>query len=115
MEKKSFTVERPWGNFRQFVKNEPVTVKIISVKKGESLSLQCHNLRTEFWRVISGEPEITIGDKIITAKIGDEFEIPVKTNHRISATSSNVEFLEISYGEFDEDDIVRIDDKYGRV
>ncbi len=110
-----FSEERPWGSFRTFTKNLPSTVKTLFVKHGEAFSLQKHNHRTEFWRVLLGNPEITIGDKIINAKPGDEFHIPLETNHRITATNGDTEVLEISLGEFDEQDIVRIEDKYGRV
>lgn len=110
-----FTEKRPWGEFRQFTLNEPVTVKTILVKKGEALSLQYHTLRTEFWKIISGSPEVTIGDKVVAATVGDEFMVPVKTNHKIEAPTDEVLFLEISSGEFKEDDIVRLSDKYGRV
>ena len=111
---KSFTEERPWGSFTQFTHNSPSTVKIIFVKKGEAFSLQYHNDRNEFWRILSGTPEITIGESIINAKKGDEFEIPPKTNHRVHSVDTDTEFLEISYGNFNEGDIVRIEDKYGR-
>lgn len=113
-EPKPFTEERPWGGFREFVKNGQATVKILFIKKGETFSLQKHSHRSEFWRVLSGDPEVTIGEKVVTAKPGDEFEIPLETNHRINARTNDVEVLEISMGEFDENDIVRIEDKYGR-
>ena len=109
-----FTEKRPWGEFRQFNLNEPATVKTILVKPGEELSLQYHKLRTEFWKIISGNPEVTIGDKVIEAKVGDEFTVPAGTNHKIGAPKDEVMFLEISKGEFREDDIVRLSDKYGR-
>ncbi|MFA6536207.1 MAG: phosphomannose isomerase type II C-terminal cupin domain [Candidatus Paceibacterota bacterium] len=109
-----FTEKRPWGEFRQFTLNEPVTVKTILVKKGEALSLQNHHLRTEFWKIISGHPEVTIGEKIFSAKAGDEFTVGIKTNHKIEAPKDEVLLLEISSGEFKEDDIVRLSDKYGR-
>ncbi|OGI95735.1 mannose-6-phosphate isomerase [Candidatus Nomurabacteria bacterium RIFCSPLOWO2_01_FULL_42_17] len=111
---KPFQEERPWGNFRQFTHNSLSTVKIIFVKKGEAFSLQYHNHRTEFWKVLSGTPEITLGESIINAKFGDEFVILPKTNHRVYAASTDAEILEISSGDFDENDIVRIEDKYGR-
>ncbi len=110
-----FTEERPWGFFREFTENDKGTVKIIFVRKGEAFSLQSHTERDEFWRVLSGNPDITVGEKTIRAKKGDEFDIQPKTNHRISATLDDVEVLEISRGKFAEDDIVRIEDKYGRV
>lgn len=113
-DQKPFTEERPWGWFREFSKNENTTVKLIFVKGGESLSLQKHGKRSEFWRVVSGNPEITIGEKIISAAPGDEFEIPVGENHRIAAPAGDIEILEVARGEFDENDIVRLEDKYGR-
>lgn len=106
--------ERPWGNFRQFTHNDTSTVKILFIKKGEAFSLQYHNLRTEFWKVLSGSPEITVGDKTVLAKPGDEFEILPKMNHRVKANDEDVQVLEISAGDFDENDIVRLEDKYGR-
>lgn len=113
-ELKPFTEKRPWGGFWEFAKNETVTVKILFVKKGEIFSLQRHNYRSEFWRILVGNPEVAIGGKVVKAKVGDEFEIPLKTNHRIEARVDDVEVLEISRGEFDENDIARIEDKYGR-
>lgn len=109
-----FTEKRPWGEFRQYTNGEPVTVKTILVKKGERLSLQYHMKRAEFWKILSGTPEVTIDDRIVRAKVGDEFTAHEKTNHRIAAVDEDVLFLEISYGDFDENDIVRIKDDYGR-
>lgn len=109
-----FQEERPWGNFRQFTRNSPSTVKILFIKKGEAFSLQYHNLRTEFWKILSGHPEITIGDKVVVAAPGQEYEIPPKTNHRARSIENDTEILEISSGEFFEDDIIRLEDKYGR-
>ena len=113
-ELKPFTDNRPWGWFRDFITNKPCTVKILFVKKGEAFSLQKHLRRDEFWRVLKGEPEITLGDKIIEAKPGDEFEVPRKTIHRIYSPNTDSEILEISRGKFDENDIIRLEDKYGR-
>lgn len=108
------TVSRPWGSFIEFIKNEPCTVKLIYVNKGEELSLQYHNHRKEFWRVIEGAPHLTIDKEIYIARVGDEYEISPKTQHRISAPDNNSIILEISTGEFDEEDIVRLEDKYHR-
>jgi len=111
---KKYAEERPWGKFEQFSLNEISTVKIISVNPNEELSLQYHNKREEFWRVIDGEALIYVGDDILKGKKDDEFFIPIKTNHRIKTENSAVRILEISYGEFDENDIVRLEDKYNR-
>jgi mannose-6-phosphate isomerase-like protein (cupin superfamily) len=111
----SITVNRPWGSFTQFTHNEPSTVKIITVNSGQELSLQYHTKRSEFWRVIAGNPIITIDNAVTEANVGDEFTVPVQAKHRIAAQDEDVVILEISMGTFDEDDIVRLADKYGRV
>ena len=64
--------------------------------------------------MLSGSPEIVIGDTTTRAKAGDEFTVPLGESHRISAPDTSVEILEISLGDFKEEDIVRIEDKYGR-
>ena len=110
----SSTTKRPWGSFTRFTNNELSTVKILHINKGEEFSLQYHTHREEFWKIIKGNPEIVVGDKTEYPKEGDEFLIKPHTNHRISAPVDDVFVLEISKGEFDEDDIVRIEDKYGR-
>ncbi len=110
-----FSVERPWGSFRQFTLNEVSTVKIITVKAGEEFSLQYHNERDEFWKILEGQPEVIVGDQTTKASEGDEFNVPKKTNHRMRAGETDVKFLEIAYGDFKEDDIVRLEDKYGRL
>ena len=109
------TEERPWGSFTEFIKNEKATVKIIKVEKEGKLSLQYHKNRDEFWKVLKGNPQITIGGDVIDAKEDDEFFIERGSLHRIYAPNDEVNVLEISLGEFDERDIVRIEDEYGRV
>jgi mannose-6-phosphate isomerase-like protein (cupin superfamily) len=109
------TVTRPWGEFRQFTHNELSTVKVITVNPHEQLSLQYHKRRAEFWRILSGNPIIHIGDKKIEAKQGDEFTVDVEAPHQIIAQDAPVRVLEISTGDFDENDIIRLEDKYGRV
>lgn len=106
--------ERPWGSFRRFTKNQPSTVKIIHVNPEKQLSLQYHNNREEFWRVLDGNPTIIIGDAETLAKPGDEFIVPQTAHHRIKANDQPVRILEIAFGDFDEQDIVRLEDSYGR-
>ena len=107
--------ERPWGSFRQFTHNILSTVKIITVKPGEVLSLQSHKKRAEFWRVISGEGTVEIGEKKENAIVGNEYEIRIEEKHRLSAGIQGIQIMEIATGEFDEKDIIRYEDKYGRV
>ena len=109
------TTKRPWGSFTRLTNNEPSTVKILHINKGEEFSLQYHTKRQEFWKIIKGNPEIVVGEETKLAKEGEEFVIEPHKNHRISAPKDDVTVLEISKGQFDEDDIVRIEDKYGRV
>lgn len=112
---KKNTVEKPWGNFEQFCHNEKVTVKILNVNPNEELSLQYHHNRDEFWKVIKGTGSIIIGDKIHIGSVGDEFFINKEIRHQIKTSNSSLSILEISYGNFDENDIVRIEDKYNRI
>jgi mannose-6-phosphate isomerase-like protein (cupin superfamily) len=106
--------ERPWGNFRQFTHNILSTVKIITVKPNESLSLQSHHKRSEFWRIIGGSGIVEISDIKYNGIEGDEYNIPVEAKHRMEAGPSGLLMLEIATGDFDENDIVRYEDKYGR-
>jgi mannose-6-phosphate isomerase-like protein (cupin superfamily) len=114
MEEK-YVENRPWGKFEQFTSNEVSTVKIISLNPNSALSFQYHHNRDEFWRVLDGQAKFTIGDQTIEGKIDDEYFIPRETNHRVVTGKFPVRFLEIAYGEFDENDIVRIEDKYNRI
>ncbi len=113
-ELKIFQEERPWGNFRQFTLNSLSTVKIITIKPGESLSLQSHTKRHEFWRILQGDGVVEIGDKKFDVTKGNEYNIPINTKHRAIAGAFNLVFLEISTGDFDENDEVRYEDNYGR-
>ncbi len=111
---KPFTIERPWGNFRQFNLNSPVTVKILTLKPNEQLSLQSHAKRSEFCKVISGSGIMEIGDDKYNVKEGDEYNVPINTKHRIIAGPSGLAYLEVDTGNFEENDEIRYEDKYGR-
>jgi len=111
---KKYIEQKPWGQFEQFTHNEPVTVKIVTVNPNQALSLQYHSNREEFWKVIFGKGEITVGDATYQGQEGDEFFIAQGQKHRIQANDFLVKVLEISFGDFDENDIVRLEDKYHR-
>jgi len=111
---KTLTVKKPWGQFDQFTHNEITTVKILLINQGGSLSLQNHNHRSEFLRIISGHPSVTVGEVKNIANPGDEFIIEKLQPHQLEAPTDDVQVLEIAYGNFDENDIIRIKDKYGR-
>ncbi len=105
---------RPWGNFERFTLNETTTVKIVTVNPGEAISLQTHAHRDEFWRIIEGSGVITIDSTERSARAGDIFFSRRGQQHRVAATDTPLKFLEIAFGDFDEDDIVRLEDRYGR-
>lgn len=105
---------RPWGDFERFTLNEKTTVKIITVKTGEAFSLQTHAHRDEFWRVLQGSGVITVGDTEQEARAGENFFIPQGATHRAMGGPEGLVFLEIAFGEFDEKDITRLEDRYGR-
>jgi len=111
---KIYREKRPWGEFVEYAKNTPCTVKIITVNPNEATSLQRHSLRDEFWHIISGSGLITIGTDKIEARIGNDHYIPRETNHRLEAGESFLVVLEISTGQFHENDIERLDDRYNR-
>ena len=111
---KPYREKRPWGEFVEFTKNIPSTVKIISVMPGQALSLQYHHKRDEFWHVLGGNGSIQIGDKLFTAEPGSNHFAPRETDHRMIGGTEMLSILEISFGEFDENDIVRKEDRYGR-
>jgi mannose-6-phosphate isomerase-like protein (cupin superfamily) len=108
------TVKKPWGSFTTYALNEKCTVKILKVKKNGVLSLQKHKKRREIWIPLDEGAIIQIGKKKRKAIIGKKHFIPKGTIHRLIA-EKNIRVLEISYGKFDEKDIERIEDKYGRV
>ena len=106
--------ERPWGNFERFTLNEKTTVKIVSVKPDQSISLQTHEHRDEFWKVIKGSGIIHIDETDRPAKEGDTFFSPRHAKHRVTGGPDGLAFLEIAFGDFEETDITRLEDLYGR-
>ena len=106
--------ERPWGSFERFIDNEPCSVKFLHVAPGKRLSLQTHAKREEFWRVIAGSGTATVGDEIRDMKVGDEVLIVVGAKHRLEGGPEGISVLEIAFGEFDENDIMRLEDDFGR-
>lgn len=109
---KEFNVtERPWGKFLQFSSNENTTIKLLELKKGQSISYQYHNFRSETWYCISGwcwaTKDIDQGVLSHALKPGEVFVIPIKSRHKLEGLEDSI-ILEISRGNFDENDIVRL-------
>ena len=110
-----YTENRPWGRFEKFHENQLSTVKLLYINANSRLSLQYHRERSEFWKVIKGTAEVELDGKIIEVKEEETIDIPKGVRHRVKALDNNCVVLEISYGRFDENDIVRIEDDYQRI
>ncbi|MBM3802249.1 MAG: mannose-6-phosphate isomerase [Acidimicrobiia bacterium] len=107
--------KRPWGGFRRYTHNEVSTVKIITVNPGEVLSLQYHRQRNELWVALDSGLRVTLDDRVWEPACYEEIFIPRGARHRMAGVGNRPSrWLEISFGEFDENDIVRIEDQYGR-
>lgn len=106
--------DRPWGNFRQFSHNQESTVKILTVEAGGTLSLQAHKKRDELWIVLDEGLRVQVDDEVIDARVGDEIVIMRGQRHRLSSLGRRGRVLEVAFGHFDEADIERFDDAYGR-
>ena len=110
-----FVAHRPWGQFQQFVENEPVTVKIITVQPGHRLSLQTHRHRDEMWQVLDAPIHVQVGDREWDARVGEQVWVPAGSRHRIANHGDGPgRLLEIAFGDFDEADIERHEDDYAR-
>ncbi len=108
-------VDKPWGRFEQYTRNLPSTVKIITVVPGGCLSRQYHHHRDELWVVLDPGAKVELGEKVLEPAPEKKLFIPRGTVHRLSCVGeAAVRVLEVSFGEFDEDDIVRLEDAYGR-
>ncbi|MEO7058432.1 MAG: phosphomannose isomerase type II C-terminal cupin domain [Lapillicoccus sp.] len=106
---------RPWGEFEQFVSNERSTTKIITVAPGQRLSLQRHVHRDELWHVIDGPVHVVVGSDERTLATGERVFVPRGTIHRMgNPGAAAVRVLEVAFGDFDEDDIERLEDDYSR-
>lgn len=108
------TEKRPWGRFERFTLNERCTVKLVYLDGDKRLSLQYHNNRSEFWKVIKGPVKVQLGNDTKTLQAGETITIPKKAVHRLMGAGTDAVILEISTGEFDESDIVRLEDDYKR-
>ncbi len=109
-------VSRPWGWYDTIDVGDRFKVKRIQVNPGASLSLQKHSKRAEHWVVVKGIATVTCGDKVITLNENESTFIPLGEKHRLSNSSKDLlEIIEVQSGSYlGEDDIVRLDDGYGR-
>jgi mannose-1-phosphate guanylyltransferase/mannose-6-phosphate isomerase len=109
-------VHRPWGWYDSIDEGGRFKVKRIQVKPKASLSLQKHHHRAEHWIVVTGTAEITNGDKVLTLTENQSTYIPLGEVHRLANPGTiPLEIIEVQSGSYlGEDDIVRLEDTYGR-
>ena len=111
-------VKKPWGQYLTLFNDGEICVKIIEVKPNQRLSLQFHQNRTEFWIPLNDYCSFDIeGNKMLSMldpvqKTAHKILPYIK--HRISAGRKKARVLEVSIGKIDEEDIIRIEDDYGR-
>ena len=110
------TDQRPWGSYTVLDDEPTFKVKRIEVLPGKRLSYQRHARRSEHWFIVHGAAVVTLDGERREVSAGEAVDIPVGTAHRIENTSDQeVTFVEVQHGEyFGEDDIVRLEDDYGR-
>jgi len=110
------TVHRPWGSYTVLEDEADCKVKRLTVKPGQVLSLQLHHRRSEHWTVVHGTAKVRVGDDEFLLKRNESTFIPLETLHRLeNPTDEDIHLIEVQCGDyFGEDDIVRLEDRYGR-
>lgn len=110
-------VEKPWGSYETLSTQSLFNLKKIVIRPNCQPSYQYHHKRAEHWIILSGVGEVTIDDKVFPCSKEKVFYVPIGSKHRIKNTSEieDLVFLEVQTGDyFGEDDIVRVQDDYGR-
>ena len=107
---------RPWGSYTVLEEDRGCKVKRIEVLPGKRLSYQKHAQRAEHWFVVEGTAKVTLDDEEITVRAGEAIDIPIGAAHRVeNPDEGNLVFIEVQRGSYlGEDDIVRLQDDYGR-
>lgn len=110
-------VYRPWGKYDSIDNGERFQVKRITVNPGEKLSIQMHHHRAEHWIVVTGTAKVTNGDKDLLLTENQSTYIPVGVIHALENPGKvPLELIEVQSGSYlGEDDIVRFEDRYGRI
>lgn len=109
--------ERPWGNFTVLDEGAGYKVKRIEVLPGKRLSYQKHARRAEHWFIVQGVAKVTLDGREVILNAGEYVDIPVGAAHRIeNPGEEKVIFVEVQRGDYlGEDDIVRLQDDFGRI
>lgn len=109
--------ERPWGSYTVLADEPDHKVKRILVSPGKRLSYQRHAQRSEHWFIVQGVGALTLDGERVEVRVGDAVDVPSGVAHRIENIGSQpLVFVEVQHGSyFGEDDIIRLEDDYGRV
>ncbi|MBL8151604.1 MAG: phosphomannose isomerase type II C-terminal cupin domain [Blastocatellia bacterium] len=109
--------KRPWGIYQVLDEGKSFKVKRIEVLPGKRLSYQKHAKRAEHWVIVQGKGKITLDGYEIVLQFGESIDIGIGVAHRIeNIGTEKLIFIEIQSGTyFGEDDIVRLEDDYGRI
>lgn len=110
-------VYRPWGKYVSIDEGKRYQVKRISVKPGAKLSVQMHHHRAEHWIVVSGTAKVVVGSKEVILSENQSTYIPIGEIHSLENPGKiPLELIEVQSGAYlGEDDIIRFEDKYGRI
>ena len=110
-------IYRPWGHYLSVVEDYRWQVKLIHVKPGEKLSLQMHHHRSEHWIVVKGTAKVELDNNVDILAENQSIYIPLGSKHRLSNPGKiPLTLIEVQSGSYvGEDDIVRFEDKYGRI
>jgi len=108
--------ERPWGYYEVLAEQQGYQIKEIVVRPRQRFSLQRHRRRSEHWYVVSGFGVAVCGDRELKLGPGESVDLPRGTWHRMTnPRDTDLVFVELQTGDyFGEDDIVRLEDDYGR-
>lgn len=112
---RTILVERPWGWYRVLHTGADYQVKELYVKPYHQLSLQSHKKRSEVWTVVFGRGSCIIGVENKSLSVGDVVKIKKGQIHRLSAQNEPIKIIEVQVGDYDESDIERYMDDYGRI
>jgi len=110
------TAYRPWGGYASVLNGDRFQVKRLFVKPGKKLSLQKHHHRAEHWVVVSGTAEVTLDGKVTMLTENESIYLPLGCVHRLANPGKILlELIEVQTGSYlGEDDIIRIEDEFGR-
>ena len=108
---------RPWGTFTVLDEADGFKVKRIEVLPGKRLSYQKHAQRAEHWVVVQGTAKVTLDDRDIIVEAGEAIDIAIGAAHRVeNPGKETLVFIEVQRGGYlGEDDIVRLQDDFGRI